>query len=296
MKRREFLIGAAAAAGFAAATGGLTQSRNQDKLARIAIMSLSFGNVLKNINQPDSPERVVDILDIGQMYSDRFGLHNVELQHAHIPSVEESWLKEFRGRLAKTKSQVTQINVEIGPMNITAPEPLQRLQAIDLTKRWIDHAVTLGCPRVMVNQGAPAQENLQIGIATFKAMVDYGKSKKIILSMETRGGSPRPGAPAPVGPPAYVLLLEIIKSAGGKANCDLGNFPDQETQRVGVPAMLAVTNGNCHVKLRYDVPAAIAMTKQLGYKGLYSIEASPTLGPDPYANAQKILDLIVANM
>ena len=119
-----------------------------------------------------------------------------------------------------------------------------RLQAIDLTKRWIDDQVTLGCPRVMVNQGTPTQENKQIAIATLKAMVDYGKSKKIILSAETRGGSPRPGAPSTAGPPAYVLLLEVIKGAGAHANCDLGNFPDQETQRVGVPAMLALTNEN----------------------------------------------------
>ena len=81
-------------------------------------MSLSFGNILKNVNQPDGPERVIDILDIGQMYADRFGVHNVEMQHAHIPSTEESWLKEFRRRLAKTKSQITQINIEIGAINI----------------------------------------------------------------------------------------------------------------------------------------------------------------------------------
>jgi sugar phosphate isomerase/epimerase len=296
MRRREFLIGAAAAAGFASRSTGWTQNRDQAKLARVAIMSLSFGGVLKNINVPDSPERVIDIVDIGQMYADRFGIHNVELQHGHIPSTEESWLKEFRRRLAKTKSQITQINIEIGPMNISAPEPVLRLQAIDLTKRWIEHAVTLGCPRVMVNQGTLSQQNKQIAIATLKPIVEYGKSRRILVSAENRGGSPSPGAPPVAGPPAYELLLEVLKSAGARATCDLGNFPDQETQRAGVPAMLALENGNCHVKLRYDVPAALAMTRELGYNGLFSIEASTRMGPDPYANTQKILDVITSSI
>jgi hypothetical protein len=249
-------------------------------------------------------------MDIGQMYADRYGVHNVELQHTHIPSTEEAWLKEFRVRLAKTKSQVTNINLEFGVMNISAPEPLLRLQAIDLTKRWVDHAVILGSPRVMVNQGTLTQENKQIAIAALKAIGDYGKSKKIMVGVENRGGgggarAAAPGAPAapppptPASPPAYVLLVEIIKGAGTYANCDLGNFPDQETQHAGIRAMLPMTNGNCHVKLnpaRYDLPAALALTRELGYKGLYSIEAGTGMGPDPYENTQKILDVILANI
>ena len=48
---------------------------------------------------------------------------------------------------------MNQINVEFGNLNISTPEPTRRLETIDLTKQWIDHAVALGCPRVMVNQG-----------------------------------------------------------------------------------------------------------------------------------------------
>ena len=67
--------------------------------------------------------------------------------------------------------------------------------AIDLTKAWVDHAVMLGAQRVMINQGAqggtanvmPNHENKVYGIPTLKAMADYGKSKGIIVSMETRG-------------------------------------------------------------------------------------------------------------
>ena len=61
MKRREFLIGAVAAAGLASARQVRAQKSNDPaKLARVAIMSLGFGSILKNANQPDSPTRTLD--------------------------------------------------------------------------------------------------------------------------------------------------------------------------------------------------------------------------------------------
>jgi len=45
-------------------------------------------------------------------------------------------MKDFRERLARTKSQVTNINLEFGPQNISAADPLLRRQAIDRTEEW----------------------------------------------------------------------------------------------------------------------------------------------------------------
>jgi len=312
MKRREFLIGAAAAAGLVRPRRGWAQARDQAKLARVAIMSLSFNSILKNPSQSDNPARTLDILDLGQMLADRYGVHNVEMQHSHFPSTEAGYLKDFREKLAKTKSRVTNINLEFGPQNISAADPALRQQAIDRTKEWIDHASALGCPRIMVNQGAPSQENKDVAIAALKAMGDYGKSRNIMVAMENRGGGggrqgpAAPGAtpaspapPAPVSPPAWVLLVEIIKGSGTYANCDLGNFPDQDTQHAGIRGMFPLTDGNCHVKLnpaRYDLPAALALVKQLRYTGLYSIEAGGGAGTDPYQNVQNIYDVLLPNM
>jgi len=307
MKRREFLIGAAAAAGLASRRKGWAQTRDQAKLARVAIMSLCFNSILKNPSQPDNPARTLDIMDLGQMLADRYGVHNVEMQHAHFPSTEPAYLMGFRDRLAKTMSRVTNINLEFGPQNISATDPALRQQAIDRTKEWIDHALALGCPRIMVNQGAPTQENKDVAIAALKAMGDYGKSRNIMVAMENRGGgggggrqgAPAPGAtpasPAPPVPAAWVLLVEIIKGSGTYANCDLGNFPDQDTQHAGIRGMFPLTDGNCHVKLnpaRYDLPAALALVKQLRYAGLYSIEAGGG-GADPYQNVQSIYDVLI---
>jgi hypothetical protein len=238
-------------------------------------------------------------------------VHNVEMQHAHFLSEEPDYFRQFKDRLAKTKSRVTNINLEFGAaQTITAPEADGRQQALERTKQWIDHAVLLGCPRIMINQGSPTRENKAIGVETLKAMGDYGKSKNVMIAMENRGsgagrgrgaaGAPPAPPPPPPAEPAYVLLVKMMKESGTWANCDLGNFPDQATQHAGIRAMLPLTDGNSHVKLnpaRYDLPAALALTKELGYKGLYSIEAGAnTGGATPYENVQMIYDVLLANI
>jgi len=318
MRRREFLVGAAAIVALAGTRRPLAQARpaarpviNDAKLVRVAIMSLCFNSILTNPTQPDNPARTLDIMDLGQMLADKYGVHNVEMQHSHFPSTDPKYLKDFRDRLAKSKSQVTNINLEFGPQNISADDLMLRQQAVQRTQEWIDHAVTLGSPRIMVNQGAPNEVNKPLAIAALKAMSDYGRSKKIMIAMENRGGgggarqgapgSPS-GPPAPPGPPArpaWELLVEIMKGAGAYANCDLGNFPDQETQHAGIRGMFPLTDGNCHVKLnpaRYDLPAALRLVKELKYTGLYSIEAGGNMGPDPYQNVQAIYDVLLPNM
>src|SRR5262245_58633209 len=165
MKRREFLVGAAAAAGLAPGRRGWAQARDGSKLRRVAIMSLCFNSILKTPSQPDNAARTLDIMDLGQMLADKYGVHNVEMQHSHFPSTDPKYLKDFRDRLAKSKSQVTNINLEFGPQNISADDLMLRQQAVERTREWIDHAVALGSPRIMVNQGAPNEVNKPLAIA-----------------------------------------------------------------------------------------------------------------------------------
>lgn len=345
MQRREFLIAAGTVAGLGLGRFALAQpARNPAVLARIAIMSLSFQPILRNANmetatanasqnvpanQPELP-RTLELMDIGQVCADRWGVHNVEMQHTHFPSTDDSWLREFKARLARSKSQISNINLEFGDMNISQTNTILRLQAIDLTKKWIDHAVTLGSPRVMINQGPLVPETKTIAIAALKAMGDYAKTKGIKLGIENRGSylpppgaiamavTPSlPGAPPAVGmpptgvalgEPAYLLLVDVIKAAGTNTNCDMGNFANQQLQHEGIRAMLPLSGGNTHVKMntkRYDLAAAIKLANALGYKGLFSIEANanltdnpntPDMGKDPYENVQKIYDVLVASL
>ncbi len=297
-KRREFLIGSAIAAG----SGSVwAQHPDQAKLDRVAIMSLCFNPVIKSAAHPDDPKRTLDSLDLADTIAQRWGVHHVEMQHSHFASTESAYLEEFRGRLKRAKSQMNQINVEFGTLNISSPDPVLRLETIDLTKKWIDHAATLGCPRVMVNQGTLAPEVRQAAIDTLKTINAYGKAKKVYITMENRGGgggggrggragagaaaatptaetraAATPGGTAAVPPrqpsPSWEVVVEVIKASGIWANPDVGNFPDEEARAAGLRVMYPLSSGSSHCHYypeRYNEANAIKISKEVGYKGLY---------------------------
>ena len=249
-------------------------------------MVYSFSRVLKLPGRPSSPERALEVLDVPEMFADRFKVHNVEMQHNYFESTEAAYFKDFVARLAKTKSRITNINLELGNMSIAAADPALRAQAVDLTRAWIDHAGVLGSPRVMINQGRLTQDNKAAAIDTLRRMTAYAKTKNVMVGAEPRGDD-------------FTLLTEVVRGGGGYTNPDVGNFGgDQAHQHDGIKAMFPYTDGNCHMKMldppAYDLAAAIALIKQLGYTGLYSIENEQA--GDPYDNVQKVYDVVVANI
>jgi hypothetical protein len=283
MKRREFLIGSATALASGRAWG---QRPDAAKLDRIAVMSGSFGPLIKGTARAGNPNATVDIMDLGAMVVEKFGIHRIEFQHTDFASTETGFLEEFRGRLKKANCQMNQINLEFANLNISAPDHVIRLETIDLTKRWIDHAAILGCPRVMVNQGDLAAPVRQTAIETLKTMRAYGQAKKVFVTMEPRN----------VG---WEVVVDVIKSSGIWCNPDCGNFPDNESRRAALPVMYKMTAGSSHVKHvpdRFDTAEAVKISKEAGYKGIFSIEASTRNAPDPYSPTQTIVDILLANL
>ena len=319
MKRREFLVSAAhvgALSAFATSSLGARQVGDESaKLARIAIMTLNFHALLKLPDQPSSPERTLDVLDLPEMYADTYRVHNLEWQHYHLPASEPSFYKEVRARVDKVKSRVSQVVVEFGGLNVSAPAHnfLPRLQAIDLTKVWIDRCVVLGCPRIMVNQGQLTRDNLPIAVETLKAMVAYGSAHGVKITLETRGGGAgrggTPPATAPAAPaappasavpagdspsePAWVILNDLIRASGAFSNIDLGGVGagNQEDLHRALATLLEVTGGSMHIKQsqNWDLPTALRFIVSRKYDGLYSIEARG------HELTRTIYDAIVAN-
>jgi sugar phosphate isomerase/epimerase len=283
MQRREFLWGSAAAGAAALigvrgrtvqaqGRGGRAANVGADKLARIAIMTYNFQSMIQLPWQDRSPERTLDLFDIPQMYVDIYGVHNIEFQHAHLAQAEESpsFIAEIKSRVAAVKSRISQINLEFGPQNISATDPALRQQALDRTRKWIDIAAALECPRVMINQGPLTEETKTHAIETFKAMSDYGKSRKVMVSAETRGTPPEP---------VWPLLKEVIEAAGAYSNVDIGNVGARNQTQLHecIAALHPTSSGNMHIKSTpyWDIGAAVRyMNDTLGYRGLYSIEVS----------------------
>jgi hypothetical protein len=334
MERRQFLFSAAVAAGLARTpvTARAMRLAAQAKTDRIAIMTLNFQQILLVPDTAPGPNRTLELFDVGQMIADTYGVHRVEFQHYHLASTETSYLRELRARLGRAKSRATQINLEFSELNMSAPTLRNRLLAIDLTKAFVDHAVVLGAERVMVNQGGPGvnptPENKVYSIPTLKTMVDYGRSKGIMVSVETRGaaGAARGAAagpagvaaaapaagqtPAPVvalapgaapvpavsGREAWTLLAEIIKAAGSYSNVDVGGARAISQQELHdcLRTMFPFTAGTMHTRLGTSWDLATAMRyleKDLGFRGLYTIETN-----GGHMGTKAIYDVVVANL
>ena len=294
MKRRAFLAGFGVAllgarAGRARTAAQLDDSDKAKKLARIGVLSWSLNALWSKNPQAGTPRpaKPWDFLDYPELIADRFGLHNLEVQDENFASTELSYIDEFINRMKKTRSRMINICLEVGTY-ISDPDPQKRQEAVEHTRKWIDYAVRLGSPSVMVNQGRGiTRENLSAPIEALKQCAAYGKSKNVHVTIENRGERD-PG-----------ILAEMMRASGARANPDIGNFPDEATRERGMKELLPLTSNNCHVKMRpgsYDVTKYIQMTKDFGFTGTYSIESGRNLDPDPLMAVQMVLDRLLVDL
>jgi len=246
-------------------------------------MTLNFNAYVKNPrNQNPTPEQTLTPFDLPKMYVENYGVHNIEYQHETIVESEKDpeYIKELKARLDENKTTMTQINLEFGTaQSISNPDAAGRQQAVEHVKQWMDIASQYGCPRVMINQQQAqlTKETREGAVAAMKAMADYGRTKNVKVSFETRG----------VGTPEYVQAIGmkpwefgigVIKDAGANSNVDIGNVGAMSQQELHdcIKAWFPYSSGNMHIKSSpfWDIGQAVRFTEGLGYKGLYSIEVA----------------------
>jgi hypothetical protein len=291
LKRRDFLIGSAAAASVAA-YGKAQDTALMSKLDRVGAMSGNFDGLLKEVRDWTTPATPgeLDIMDFPSMLASRYHIHNVEVQQIHFLSMEPAYFDKFHARLQKANSRMVNMPLELdesgykGIISPCSPDPQIRAHAIDLTKQWIDRGAMIQCPSVMPNQGAMLEGDLTGAIAALKQLADYGASKSVSIILEPRGKTP------------IDTLVKLIKGAGIYANPDIGNFGNEDNTERGLRLMYPLAKTVSHVKWnpeRFNFATAIGISKEMGFKGVYSME---TGGPEPYAMQQQLLDYLLANL
>jgi hypothetical protein len=337
MKRREFLLGAAGVAG----TAGLGWGQGQTpagqappagqgggrggggggrggpanvpaaKLARIAIMTLDHGSMLRlPWNTNPNPNQTLALMDLPQYYVDMYGVRKVEFQHTHVAqdttNPDPAFFKEMKAKLDAVGSRANQINIEIGTMaqlgadgKAVALAGDARATWLTTARKWVDAAPLLGIKRLMLNQGALTDDSKDGVSSLWKELQDYARPKQIMISNETRGsGVPTPGGrggagQAPPPPPAqpampeperlrYVwgILNECVETSGGYSNLDFGGagrFRNQQQLHDAIKGLMSRNSGSMHIKSSpdWDIGKAVAFAESIGYQGLYTIEVNP---------------------
>jgi sugar phosphate isomerase/epimerase len=312
MKRREFLAGTVAGAATVVGLPGLAmqappaggqqaggQGRGQGgrgggrgrgpapvapaKLARISLMTLNFNSYLKNADEPNNPDRTLTPFDLPKMYVEVYGVRSIEYQHTTIVQSETdpSYIKELKAKLDENNVAMSQINLEFGTVqSISYREAAGRQQAVDHVKQWIDIASQYGCPRVMINQQQAQLTNeiREAAVAAMKAMADYGRTKNVKVSAETRGAGTPEYLQQIGGVKPWEFMIGVIKDAGAASNVDIGNVGAMNQQELHdcIKAWFPYSSGNMHIKSNplWDIGQAVKFTESLGYKGLYAIEVS----------------------
>jgi hypothetical protein len=334
MRRRDFLLGAAGVVGTAglglgqgptpagqAPTTGPGPGRGgggrggpanvpAPKLARIAIMTLNHGSMLRlPWNANPNPNQTLALMDLPQYYIDMYGVRNVEFQHQHVAqdttNPDPAFFKELKAKFDAVGSRANQINIEIGTMaqlgadgKAAALAGDARATWLTTARKWVDVAPLLGIKRLMLNQGALTDDSKAGVISLWKELQDYARPKEIMISNETRGtGFPAAGgrggqaaAPATPPPPAmpeeerlrYVwgILNECIEKSGGYSNLDFGGagrFRNQQQLHDAIKGMMKRSAGSMHIKSSpdWDIGKAVAFAESIGFQGLYTIEVNP---------------------
>lgn len=286
MNRRDFLFGTAATA---AASALSRMALGQDsatlaKLDRISLLTNDFSGILPEIwdrSKPVAPGKL-DMMHLADAVADHLHLHNLEVCNINLLSMEPSYIGEFKERLQKAKSRVVDLIVELDPpatayrgyISVCSPNPEIRAHAIGETKKWIDIAAVLGSPSIMPDQGVHyLPKDLTPCIAALKSLVDYGKPKGVAVILEPRG--------EPLD-----QLVELIKGSGAYSNPQIGT---EAGLRLLYP--LARTVQHINDSWRSNLPLAVRLSKQLGFKGWFSIETNG--GPDAWAEIQKVVNALL---
>jgi len=310
MKRRDFITrmagGAAAAAALsrggsawgAAAPSQASHPGKTDKRSRIAVSTWSFHNYFESTREKEFnlPGNMIALLDFPEMIADKYKVHHLEFCAPHFASTQPSYLQELKERLARARSRVVNMPVDIDELGtkggLSDPDKQVRDNAIKGSRKWIDVAASIGSRAVRCDPGSMDANNLAPTIDSYKQLAAYGRSKGVHVLIENHGG---------VGSEHPEELVKLFQGVGGEhvgALPDFNNFPDEPTRERGLELLFPYARVVCHAKgMEFDANGnekafnfskCVEISKKLGFKGIYSIEFE---GPgDPWVGCQKVLE------
>lgn len=268
------------------------------KLDRIAISTWSLHNYFRATRESDFnlPGEMLALLDFPDMIVDRYHVRHFEFCASQFPSMEPAFLHEMKYMLIHSGSSVVNLAIDIdacGPEGtFSDPDREARLAAFELVNPWIDIAHNLGVKSVSIGPGKVDPENLGRTAESYKVVAGYAQTKGVRVMVENQNGF------ADAQPEDLAKLIRLVGPGRIGALPNFANFPNDEARAKGLKLFLSLAPTECHAggvgssaqgdEAAYDLPQAVEIARQAGFKGFYTIAFD---GPgDPYKGVQNTLD------
>jgi sugar phosphate isomerase/epimerase len=308
LTRRNFLKSSAAAMAMAAAFDAVPQpaSTSSPDLKfptaprdRLAVASWPFRMFIEAPNNKwarDPKLPGMDLKEFGAMVVGKFGLHNIEPLSFHFRSTDAAYLAEFRESTEKAGAHVINLPVD-SPASLYDPDATKRRKAVEVTKRWIAIASTVGSPSIRRNLAGPKNAKPDVGraVESLKEAADYGALKNVTITLENDNNVTEDP----------FFLVEVIEKVNNPYLHALPDFcnsvltHNQEFNNRALAAMFKQAYNISHVKdsesdgqgkfVTVDVAKSFEIAKAAGYRGYFSMEWEGD--GEPYAGTQKLIDL-----
>lgn len=271
MNRRSFVLNSSGLL-FSIWTAPFNSLAFADKMDRIGMSTVIFRYRFRQTKPKEvEMKNELKLLQVPEYYRDRFKLRNLEFWSNHFESLDESYLKELKNNVRKSKARLMNIQVD-SSYNLASNEDGQRAQSMAEVKRWVDAAAYLGSKCVRVNPGS-ANGSVEKSIQSLKEVNQYAKSKKLVLLTENHFGIEM----------NTDVHLRILKEAGPDniyTLPDFGNYPKstmyQSLEKIMPYAYMISAKGdqfNTSIEhVSYDFDKCVQLAEQMGFKGVYSVE------------------------
>ena len=293
MNRRHFFK-TVSASGVAVITPGIwVKKMPSDKMKRVGLTTVVFRNRFKSTCPKNLALRNELTLDIiPEFFTDRFGVHNIELWSNHIEDKSPAFLNDLSKKFKKHKCRLIDIQAE-GTHDISDPVEENRLKGITEAKEWIDVCASLKSDSVRIRSMRKSYEK---SVESLRVINTYAKKKGVNVLIEnhldlfsdTRN---------------HVKIIHDIPDRNIGLLADFGNYANDVDRYLALQTIAPFTklvsaktkdfNSNLE-HISYDYGKCLDLFEGANYQGVYSAEQWGTANPD--YDYEKITDRMIAEI
>lgn len=198
----------------------------------------------------------------------------------------KKWLEKMAGVTAKAGFKVHHISNN-APRDLCELDEAKRRAGIEVAKKWLTGAATLGAKTMRVNTGGPRiapnatatrdyprndeiVKYLSNAIESFKELADFGGKVGVKITIENHWG-------LSANPMNIRIILEEVNHPFCEATPDFCNWEHEYMLYHALEALAPFTKTTVHAKYwnrwkEVDVKRCVRILEKAGYKGVYALE------------------------